>query len=623
MDAYRIGVTIALANGVSPVLAIIGKDMLGLHATAGKVEQNFAGWSKALIGVGAILAGTTILGAMTKISEKAAEFTDSMLKLSTLNPAVAKMVSSGELPAKSYSIGAQLGLKASTIADVYGSIFAVVQDTKEAEDLLPFAAKYVRLQQMREPGSHPEKQMNALVRAGELSGRIYDDHGHIDPQRVKNWFDTAARLKAATHGQVNEATLLALANQAGGGSLRGLSDEGYANMAIVSQMMGGHRAGTALLSLRQQMTGVMMSRNAEAMRKYGLLDEGEYRSDGGHTILTDAAKNRLYGLVQNDPMGFVNHLVDKMEAQGITDKNTQMKVLSEILSRQTSQRMISDMLLAREQIARERRGLEQGATVEQGLSIFQNKSITANMQALSAAWNNFVVALAGPNGENMIRVLQTLTSGVNRMTDVVRGLDPSTLDSIYKGLAAVAVGLTALGVVSLATLIGAPAIITALAAALGALAALNWESIKGFVSIFEKIPVIGSTIGLFVRTMDMLINVPWQKVADALQGIYTAIAGFIDKLLGIAGKIGGMFSNPNKSGEGGGDSVGKGLNQPMNFMPGHAGPKQPQLAISLNIDGRTLAQSVSDELTALHAFATGAATPSGAGRRLGGDSHYT
>ena len=35
-SSYRIGVSIALANGVSPVLAIIGRDLLGIRAPIGQ-----------------------------------------------------------------------------------------------------------------------------------------------------------------------------------------------------------------------------------------------------------------------------------------------------------------------------------------------------------------------------------------------------------------------------------------------------------------------------------------------------------------------------------------------------------------------------------------------------------
>jgi hypothetical protein len=37
--------------------------------------------------------------------------------------------------------------------------------------------------QMRRPGSHPEDSINTLMRAGELSGRLTDEKGAIDPKK--------------------------------------------------------------------------------------------------------------------------------------------------------------------------------------------------------------------------------------------------------------------------------------------------------------------------------------------------------------------------------------------------------------------------------------------------------
>ena len=189
------------------------------------------------------------------------------------------------------------------------------------------------------------------MRAGELSGRLTDAEGRIDPKMVENWFDLAAKLEAATHGQVNAQTLLGLAQQGGGVALRGLSQEGYEHMAIVAQMMGGQRAGTSLLSLRSQMTGAMLKRSAEAMQDYGILGSDEWGSEGGHVTLSDAATHRMLNTVNKDPMDFVNMLVDRLEAKGITNKDDQMVALQRILGRQTTQRMVADMLLARQQIA--------------------------------------------------------------------------------------------------------------------------------------------------------------------------------------------------------------------------------------------------------------------------------
>ena len=58
MDVYRIGVTIGLTNNMSSVLAVIGRDVLGLNTKVSDVEKNFNGWAKAIGSVAGIIGGT-------------------------------------------------------------------------------------------------------------------------------------------------------------------------------------------------------------------------------------------------------------------------------------------------------------------------------------------------------------------------------------------------------------------------------------------------------------------------------------------------------------------------------------------------------------------------------------
>jgi hypothetical protein len=68
-DQYRIGVSIALANGVSPVLATIMRDMLAMSARVKNIETGFAGWGKALGGVALILGGAEMVRGLVAIAK--------------------------------------------------------------------------------------------------------------------------------------------------------------------------------------------------------------------------------------------------------------------------------------------------------------------------------------------------------------------------------------------------------------------------------------------------------------------------------------------------------------------------------------------------------------------------
>src|SRR5258705_7234669 len=238
MEAYRIGVTIALANGVSPVLAVIGRDMLGLKTKISDIERNFVGWSKALIGVGGVLAGSTILGAMGKLVDKTKDFQDELIKLQRLGGEIGKAAASGDLTSKAFDISKRVPMKVQDRLKIPGTTYSIMGEHEAMETWEPLA-RYAWMQQSdKHFQGDPTGGLQKLIRAGEMSGRINDPiTKQIDPQRLTAFLDTVARIKAATHGMVNEDTLLALAQQ-GGPTLRGLSDQGFLSMAIQSQMMG-------------------------------------------------------------------------------------------------------------------------------------------------------------------------------------------------------------------------------------------------------------------------------------------------------------------------------------------------------------------------------------------------
>jgi hypothetical protein len=56
-EVYRVGVTIALANAVSPVLALISRDLLMFGGKLKDIEKGFASWKAPLVGAAAILGG--------------------------------------------------------------------------------------------------------------------------------------------------------------------------------------------------------------------------------------------------------------------------------------------------------------------------------------------------------------------------------------------------------------------------------------------------------------------------------------------------------------------------------------------------------------------------------------
>jgi hypothetical protein len=626
MNAYKIGVEIALANNVSPILAIIGRDMLGLGTKIKDIEKNFVGWSKALIGVGGILAGSTILGAMGKLVEKTKDFQDELIKLQRLGGDIGNAAASGQMTAKAFDISRRVPMKVQDLMKIPGATYSIMGEHEAMDTWEPLAKYAWMLQSDKHYKGDVTADLQKVIRAGEMSGRITDPLTKaIDPEKLNHFLDQVARIQAATHGMVGPDALLAMAQQ-GGPSLRGLTDQGFYTMAIQSQMMGGHRAGTSYLSLWQQLAGgTMMKRTAQGLEEMGFLKPGEWSTEGGHVSISKEASNRLTQMIGQDPLMFAQKINEELAKKGVTDPIEQMQAVMRMTGRQTTQRFTMEEVAAFQQMIAERGRLMQGMGALGSFNLMNDKSVTANMEALSNAWNNLLVAVAGPQSENVVTFLKTLTSAVNGMTSVVSGIEPEKMQLIFKAVAALGAGLVVLGAVSLATLVtlaGVPGIIIALSGALAIFAALNWDSIKSHLDTIKSIASAVITVipGLhgIATALDLLSRIPWQSIIGMFDGIKNAIMGFIGWLESIVGKAKGLFSNPGRDG----DSVGRGMNLPMRFVPGERQTKTQPMSISLNVDGRTLAQAVSDQLEQLYGFPTGAPSPDGSGRFFAGDHNF-
>ncbi|QHO77902.1 hypothetical protein ACH79_40265 [Bradyrhizobium sp. CCBAU 051011] len=232
------------------------------------------------------------------------------------------------MTAKAFDIAKRVPMKVQDLLKIPGTTYSIMGEHEAMETWEPLA-KYAWTQQS---DAHFKGDVTGslqkVIRAGEMSGRITDPiTKNIDPHRLSSFLDTVARIKAATHGMVNEDILLALAQQ-GGPTLRGLSDEGFLALAIQSQMMGGHRAGTAYMSLWQQLaSGTMKKRTAEGMEEMGFLKPGEWSSEGGHVSIGSEASKRLAQLIGQDPLVFAKQINEELAKKGITDPIEQQQAI--------------------------------------------------------------------------------------------------------------------------------------------------------------------------------------------------------------------------------------------------------------------------------------------------------
>jgi hypothetical protein len=416
--------------------------------------------------------------------------------------------------------------------------------------------------------------------------------------------------------------------------MRNLTPEGMAQLAVLAQAMGGHRAGTAYMSLWQQMAGgTMFKRTAEGMQELGLLSPGEWSTSGGRVILGNDASKRLTALVGKDPMAFAQEVKKRMEAQGITDPLDQQRAIMRMLNRQTTQRFEGEMNSNLNQQLAERGLIDQAYSVGQSLDLEQAKSITTAFDNLSTAWHNLSVAVGDPGSANMVSDINSIASAMKSLTGVVNA-HPEMTKAALEGVATLASGLFVGGaaiLLSAGLLAGAPAILLGVAGALGALAALHWDQFSKWLDTDNVARWFSSLASVawdkISSGASSLANIAWQKISEMFDGIGRAISSFLSSISGLYGKVKSIFGSVV-----GGISYHPSQDAVPHFQPaawhGRFTPSinhkmQPITVVAkMDVDGQTLAQAVSDQLERMTTYATQAPTPDGSGRFFGGDHNY-
>jgi hypothetical protein len=587
LDVYRVSIALAMSSNHAAVLSALSSHLLKADAHVSQLNSNFGRLKTAITGALSVTAGMALFGVMEKIVDKTKDYSDELVKLQRLGGDMTKAVVSGDVQKRAFDISQRVPMTVTDLMKIPGASYSILgqeDSMKVWEQLAQFS--WV-MQSQKDFKGNAGEDLQKFLRAGELGGRLTDPKTHKAAiEELQKFLDLSAKVMAATHNMVTPSTLLGMSQQAGF-SMRGMTDEGFMNMAITAQAMGGPRAGTAMLSLYNQMAGGKMTpKAAAAMESLGLLKSNEWeQAKGGGVIVADEAKKRLEKLVGKNPMDFVDNILEDLEKRGINDPADQRRMMADALSRQTTQRFVIEQMMNREQIAAERERMGQGLGSGSSFDLIMNQSVTANIEALKSAWTNLLIAVAGPNSENVISLLQTLTSSINAITRAVNQTNPETLKDLGKGLAALGLALTAGGVAALIAAMG-PAgwIVTGIGALVAAAAKWGPDILKG--------------------------------VYSGLEGIADAMNRFIAWLGTIVAKIKGFFGGGSGAGED--DSINRSnemLKHLNRFEPGVGGPVKPQpISLSLNIDGRTLAQAVSQQQDALYRYETNPTAFNGSGR---------
>ena len=283
----------------------------------------------------------------------------------------------------------------------------------------------------------------ALVTLGKANAAIFGDKlGSLDDEGLKNLLkfidrrggfkdeatfnrnlNLAERLVTGSGGFLKFQDLGAFSQNAGT-AFRSLSDEGLMHMEGLMIEQGGQKAGTALMSLYQNLVaGRTPKKTMGLLQDLGLaqLEEQTHGSVGGKPLKSLVMTN-IQGsdLLQSDPAKWMTDvLLPALQAKGITKESDVLKAVNDVLSNRNASNQGSIMTAQEFQVLRDYK-LAKGAMGAGDVVNMYKDSASGAERDFAAAWTDFKKEFGQtmlPAITGMLRtgsaILRTINGAVN------------------------------------------------------------------------------------------------------------------------------------------------------------------------------------------------------------------
>lgn len=623
-DVYRIGVSIAMSNGVSSVLKVIQRDMLGLHRTVNMTTLGFDRMKVAAAGAFAVAGGVAMLGVMGKLVHASEEY-NRQLTLMKQAGMSAPSIAAARQAANTVSSQVAVSTPAGNM-QLIRELRGVFGKTSEATAFLPdFAKTQAILQQVT--GRSSPHDMQTLAKAIELRGDVLNAQGKIDPAAFRAGLNQALRTLVAAGGLISPTDLYSVMQQAGPMARMMSSQQFYDTMMPAIMEMGGRRAGTALTAIgRAVYGGIMPQRNAFELERLGLVDPSKVHVRRGGQITTDMGAFRGTDILDHQGLlAYVQKVLrPALEHAGYTTNKAQQAELYRLYPTETARRLISLFLQQAQTVLRDQRL----RAVAHGIGSYDwliESNLGMAHQAFTAQLSRIATDLGNTITPTVTRTLNLFAHGLAAVAHVIEANQPATR-YLLLALGGIATALTVLGglaigaaaFASLATIgIGAGAIaaILGMAAALPVLVAAGIAfapRIAAWVRMAsDALAAAALNIGGFLshlwttitERLTRLASAVWDgimglaaKIADAIRAMLAHMLGFLSTPLTAQQKaqqgrlLGPQYGAPHD----GFDESGRPVAKPQSyerFMPTVGQPHVTHVTVTL--DGEVVGRAVS------------------------------
>lgn len=500
IEAFKVGITIALMNKASSVLGIIARDMAKTDAQAKRLQRSMKDIGILTIG-GGVLAGVGMAGlhAMGTWADAATEYEQAFARFKAIN--LGDVVNRD---ADKFAQGTRLmGVSATDLmsnltdlTNVFGrGHWDAIKNLAPVVSRMEFANRAV----FGDATKFDQSQALNMGRVIEMRG------GFKSEQDLRRQADLMQKVISGTGGRVMPSDYLAFLKTAGAaGRLQG-EQTFYFQMEPLIQEMGGSRTGTALMSAYNNLgQGRTTTRTARELLRLGLVDPKmvEFNTLGqANRIKPGGVKGG--DLVAGDPLKFMREvLLPTFAKKGITGEKAVLNEIATIFTNRTAASLFSLIYLQASKIDKNM-AITQHAKGIAAIGDEADKTPVGMKLKAEKAWENLKIQLGLKVLPILMPMIDKLASGLQYLAGAAEKHPNLTKWLVYSagalsvlavavgGIAAIAGSIMLItvavgGAISAGTALVIPAIAAGLALLGGAIVAW-WPKIKGFFSwIAEK-----------------------------------------------------------------------------------------------------------------------------------------
>lgn len=488
IDIFKVGVSIAMTSNASQVLGVMLTQLGGVNNAVTALNKNLASTQVVAAAAMTALAGGAVLMGLTAIVNKARNLNDELSRLKMLGGEFASSIGRARDAAFQTTFGAPTGTAGGNVA-MQREISGIVGDPAIAAQLLPEVSRaaYVASFYTKED---PSKIAQNLLKMADVRGALLGDGP--DGKKFINWealkpdLEMAIKALVIQGGALSSGDLLGMVKQ-GSVPFRSMSAESaYLDMAEIASVLGGQRSGTALTSLFQQLIGGKMTKQtAQALTDAGMLLPTDWTSGRSGGVVVSPEGTRRFSAMERDPaQWFASQGQEKIRAYAEANGVSEVQAIFRLFGRQTTQRLVAEILSSEPQIARTREIAAGMKDYSGQYDDLLKENLTTNIRAFQSAWTTLMEALGAAAVPTAITLLQSLTTAIQGMTKWALD-NPDTVTTLMHltagmGAFAIAIGAFAIGSAAAGALavLNGPLGVAALAAGLTALAG----SLSGFPS---------------------------------------------------------------------------------------------------------------------------------------------